>query len=1185
MKDIISPKTGILQLLSKRQGEFISNDQEFKIISNYEELMTIFGEVNEDPNENIFKFIDSYKTVIHSSILYDADEIINIDDFKLINTFEEFYYLDRLIMDNEEIANYNYNFEFVKKIENIILKIVNLKKESRLQKIANSKILLDIVNNYCGLENYDEEINGKDIEIIKDKIDEIIKNNIDIFKELNLDINEENIKSIKNDTIYCDIIISLIKHKRFGDYDYLNNLINDMELEHINIGTIILEPLKDTLDKKNDFMKEYLIQGKEDLNNEAKINFYYILFKYVLKSSIFIYQIPFLIKTRNIVLNMIKLNKISYNNLDNEILERLKYVLETFADSEYYFQNNDETKEELKKLKEVLNYYQFYFFESKIKEVAIIKEQIKKKNIKSEYLKDYEIAVQANNFYPIIKNLYYTSNNKEIDSEKNLKENFKNFEIIYKMIKDHKFKKLKKKEIIYKLMTDENSKDIFSKIFTKDDIDSFIKHMKEIEKKEKKVRKEEEQTEEDAAPIFNNNINNKIMENSIIIPEKPGLKKTPEEKSNDSKNNESNFSMSDQPTKISSFVKSKEKNKSYSGFIDKPTLDDNSSINNENNLNLAINILNKCSIDFSVHKNDNQNLIKMDHASIGDNNLNITVDKLEKFMNISMKFNDTDDEILENCYRLSKFIEEFKQRIIKEFINDYELQLKLELTKNSETYNDGIYDIDALYIFYEPWTNKEFSYREENVLIYGTESNLQGFNFMVYDINQEKYRNPMYKEIDKYVKDIKKLEFSNNSSSTSSNSLKESPYIYKRARDISVLEIVKIIENKSSFNSFIKELINGFFVYMKNDNTLQLLNEKYNPIIEIKDYRDKILSICDIFQDSGRNIEKKKKGGELKIVLVSNRSLFLTTVDLDKLDTYTKELDVSHIYCFKSIEMKKNNYILVGKKCTSYFTDLFLSKEPRENRLFEEKSFFNSIKINENVFALVSNKIFPNGEDELMFYNLKKKKLLQNEIKGYSFTMSQNGIELIPKLEAETKTNRILLCACKRYTKDQSNGILLVNPQLGDNKEIEEPFYNTGNFEVNCFCHLFNVKEKIVKKPLVPLVDEEEIIIYPEQDPENLIFEETNYFLVGGFDGDKREGKIRLYKIIYGEKSYNTKIKYVQDILFEKKKGIEDFNGAINCLIQSKTTGNILANCYNGNIYLLTPPNLNYYLEQDKNKY
>ena len=68
----------------------------------------------------------------------------------------------------------------------------------------------------------------------------------------------------------------------------------------------------------------------------------------------------------------------------------------------------------------------------------------------------------------------------------------------------------------------------------------------------------------------------------------------------------------------------------------------------------------------------------------------------------------------------------------------------------------------------------------------------------------------------------------------------------------------------------------------------------------------------------------------------------------------------------------------------------------------------------------------------------------------------------MPKLEAETKTSRILLCACKRYTKDQSNGILLVNPQLGDNKEIEEPFYNTGNFEVQCFCPNFNNNEETI---------------------------------------------------------------------------------------------------------------------------
>ena len=100
-------------------------------------------------------------------------------------------------------------------------------------------------------------------------------------------------------------------------------------------------------------------------------------------------------------------------------------------------------------------------------------------------------------------------------------------------------------------------------------------------------------------------------------------------------------------------------------------------------------------------------------------------------------------------------------------------------------------------------------------------------------------------------------------------------------------------------------------------------------------------------------------------------------------------------------------------------------------------------------------------------------------------------------------------------------------------------------------------------------------------DNEQYIFEDTNYFLCGGFDEDRREGTIKLYKTIYGEKAYNTRIEYIQDIYFKKQKDIEGFNGPINCLTQSKKTGNILASCYNGNIYLLTPPNINYYLEQD----
>ena len=58
----------------------------------------------------------------------------------------------------------------------------------------------------------------------------------------------------------------------------------------------------------------------------------------------------------------------------------------------------------------------------------------------------------------------------------------------------------------------------------------------------------------------------------------------------------------------------------------------------------------------------------------------------------------------------------------------------------------------------------------------------------------------------------------------------------------------------------------------------------------------------------------------------------------------------------------------------------------------------------------------------------------------------------------------------------------------------------------------------------------------------------------------------------------DTKIKYIQDIEFEDSESFEYFDWPINCLIQSKISGNILACCNNGKVYLLTPPNIDYYL-------
>jgi hypothetical protein len=166
--------------------------------------------------------------------------------------------------------------------------------------------------------------------------------------------------------------------------------------------------------------------------------------------------------------------------------------------------------------------------------------------------------------------------------------------------------------------------------------------------------------------------------------------------------------------------------------------------------------------------------------------------------------------------------------------------------------------------------------------------------------------------------------------------------------------------------------------------------------------------------------------------------------------------------------------------------------------------------------------------------------------------------------ENEYYKDKILLCACKKNLSHQKNGILLVNIHniLGkDYQKVKQPFYDTREFEVYCFCPL---KIEEIKNTINI----------------NVKIYETEFFLVGGFDNDKCEGKIKLYKIIYNEEPTEAKIEYLQDIEFKKTRDFSGFGGAISSIIQSKEQGYILASCYDGKVYLLSRPNLDYYLEK-----
>ena len=138
-------------------------------------------------------------------------------------------------------------------------------------------------------------------------------------------------------------------------------------------------------------------------------------------------------------------------------------------------ENIDENK--LNELKEILNYYKNYLFESKIEDIKIIEEIIKNKNGKyKEYIKkDLEIARKMNDRFKIINFIFNSKNLNKNEEEFN--KVVKSWEIYEYMIKEKKIKKIKidDKKILIKFFIDENNKDSLLKIFNQESYEYFLK--------------------------------------------------------------------------------------------------------------------------------------------------------------------------------------------------------------------------------------------------------------------------------------------------------------------------------------------------------------------------------------------------------------------------------------------------------------------------------------------------------------------------------------------------------------------------------------------------------------------------------------------------------------------------------------------------------------------------------------
>jgi hypothetical protein len=331
---------------------------DIKLISNFTDIEKILKLEKIDKFKNMY-----FSERIIEQILYDLEKVISIDD-EYVNCFKEFenwFYLDLLIMSNPTIINYNISKLF-------ILEIAKIDKISKYKLffIITNKITIDLINNYKSSDSYNESNDERELDNIETNCQKNIKNKINELEKIGISYKEDEIYNLRVDEIYADILNSLIKSKKFRDYTYIYDIIVDLNLEKIYITRIIFDELSKTLNMDEDYIKPYIVTKIDDLFNIEIINFYYLLIRYIFKLSFYIYQIPLLLNIRNIIIFIIKnnLDSLIYLKLQHEnnyiLIERLDYLIKAITDTEYYYMKYI-NHFMISKLKAVLFFYKFFF--------------------------------------------------------------------------------------------------------------------------------------------------------------------------------------------------------------------------------------------------------------------------------------------------------------------------------------------------------------------------------------------------------------------------------------------------------------------------------------------------------------------------------------------------------------------------------------------------------------------------------------------------------------------------------------------------------------------------------------------------------------------------------------------------------------------------------------------------------
>ena len=383
--------------------------------------------------------------------------------------------------------------------------------------------------------------------------------------------------------------------------------------------------------------------------------------------------------------------------------------------------------------------------------------------------------------------------------------------------------------------------------------------------------------------------------------------------------------------------------------------------------------------------------------------------------------------------------------------------------------------------------------------------------------------------------------------------------MFKKSDKYKVIEPYRNIEKKSNseaFFNFSKNLSKGHYITGLNSEKITLYNAFYEKKLEINIF-DKLRYVFEL--ENNNNPDKIQLIACCKNKLVN---IFINIHNYSYCPYTIKMPKGKNISCSSCYKINNNEVLIIGEK-GGFNINL---KNPKKIEKTFSGNYTGGVNIDKNIYAFISNKLIPLGDDRLIIYDFNTDKFLK-EINGYTFGFTSNGLCLFDgnKIKSIDENRQILLCSCK---KEKKHGFLVLNMNLEEEeKKFDEFFYETKDFEPSCICQLSNVENNN------SITDD----ITKEQ---NIEIQNTEFFVVGGFDPDKRSGVLKLYKLQYNKYNENVKVKFLVDIETEDEdNNFSGFDSNITCITQSKIAGNLLINSLDGKIHLFKRPNLDVFLK------